>query len=113
MGSMIKLDTWTNARGKTIKIVHGEAKSYDKGCRCDECKEAFRERAREAKGRRLSRPIPEHVHGTWNGYSNYNCRCPRCLAACQAKYPDSAAYRQANRARLNERRRSYYRETGK
>lgn len=109
----VKLDTWTTARGEVVPIIHGEARGYDKGCRCDECKAAYRERAREAKERRKSRPIPEHVHGTWNGYANYDCRCSRCLAACQQKYPDSAAWRQANRERLNQRRREYYKETGK
>lgn len=27
--------------------------------------------------------IPEHVHGTMNGYNNYCCRCPQCKRVAQ------------------------------
>ncbi|MCV7377547.1 hypothetical protein H7K38_02615 [Mycobacterium alsense] len=112
----MKLESWINARGEAIPLLpedHGLARTYDKGCRCDDCVAAYRKRCKEAKERRKRRPIPEHVHGTWNGYANYDCRCARCLVACQEKYPDSAAYRRANRERLNQKRREYYKETGK
>lgn len=34
--------------------------------------------------RARSRPIPDHVHGTLNGYSNYACRCEFCKAVKSA-----------------------------
>lgn len=110
---MTKLDTYTTPGGKTVEVPHGTAKGYNYGCRCDDCKEANRDRYREAKRRRLARPVPDHVHGSWNGYSNYGCRCSECLVACQRRYPDAQAYREANRDRLNEKRRRYYKESGK
>jgi polyferredoxin len=45
------------------------------------------------------------VHGTWNGYSNYACRCAKCLEACREKYDYAAAWRKANRKELNMRQR--------
>lgn len=110
---MTKIDTYTTPAGNIRTIVHGTPGGYRNGCRCPECKEAERERTREAKRKRLARPTPGHVHGTWNGYANYGCRCPECLVACQQRYPDAQAYREANRDALNEKRRKYYKESGK
>lgn len=64
------------------------AASYVRGCRCDGCVEANRERQRSVKERRVAygkkhnrkhdgNPIP---HGV-SGYSNWDCRCPRCKNA--------------------------------
>lgn len=108
-----RLEFYLSTRGKEVKIEHGTPSGYRHGCRCDECKAANREQQQAARDRRLNRPIPEHVHGTWNGYANYNCRCDRCLDACRARYPEAAAYREVNRDKLNERRREYYKESGK
>lgn len=110
---MARLDTYTTPGGRTILVPHGTARGYTYGCRCEPCKEANRERYREAKRRRLSRPVPGHVHGTWNGYSNYGCRCAECLTACRQRYPDAAAYRAVNRDALKARRRAYYKKSGK
>lgn len=68
---------------------HGTANRYHQGCRCLLCKVANTERHREMTARRAEREIPERVHGTLSGYSNYRCRCPECRAAnsdYQAKY---------------------------
>lgn len=83
---------------------------YRKGCRCDECKQAERERWQRSRDRRRNGPVPEHVHGTWNGYSNYGCKCLDCLEACRAQYEKAAEYRAANRDKISERRRKYYLE---
>lgn len=82
---------------------------YRKGCRCDECKQAERERWQRSRERRLTGPVPAHVHGTWNGYNNYGCRCDECFAACQAQYGRAAEYRAANRDKIAARAREYYR----
>lgn len=61
---------------------------YQRGCRCDRCKNASREymawwRSRAVLGRGDER------HGTINGYDNFGCRCAACRAAHQASRPVS------------------------
>lgn len=74
---------------RTRFYTHGTITAYtDFGCRCADCREANRVACRQARLKRLSRPIPESVHGTMNGYNQYECRCPRCMQA-------SRDYRQA------------------
>lgn len=74
-------------------------------CRCDECVTAYQKLGKSPRERRLNGPTPEHVHGTWNGYNNYGCRCAKCLEACRSKYEYAAAWRKANRSELNLRQR--------
>lgn len=31
----------------------------------------------------LSGVIPDRVHGSWNGYTNYRCRCAGCVQAAR------------------------------
>lgn len=113
MDTMKKVDFRYNKSGDRVALRHGTPTAYRYGCRCDVCRDSYREQSRKARERRLSRPIPDHVHGTWNGYSNYSCRCELCLEACRQRYPDAAAYREVNRERINNRRREYYKESGK
>lgn len=60
--------------------------SYLRGCRCDGCKLEARDGRRVVKERRLQRveegrkKVP---HGV-SGYSNWNCRCPKCKRAWSA-----------------------------
>lgn len=64
--------------------AHGTPSAYNKGCRCDECKEANRLRcAKSAAKRRARSDVP---HGTVTGYRNWACRCDLCKAA---SVPDS------------------------
>lgn len=70
---------------------HGSATMYGyHGCRCPECRRGNLLRKQESDRRRASRPVPDHVHGTENGYTNYSCRCRRCkdnwAAVCRARY---------------------------
>lgn len=74
-------------------------------CRCPECSAAYQALGDSPRQRRLNGPTPIHVHGTWNGYSNYGCRCDRCLEACRAKYGYGVAWRKANRGYLRDRKR--------
>lgn len=74
-------------------------------CRCDECSAAYQKLGKTPRERRMKGPTPDHVHGTWNGYSNYACRCAKCLEACRSKYEYAAAWRKANRKELNLRQR--------
>jgi hypothetical protein len=63
--------------------VHPSANAYNKGCRCDECRELHKLACRrrfdemEARGRADPSLIP---HGTKSGYSNWGCRCDECTA---------------------------------
>ena len=59
----------------TQSPAHGTVYRYNRGCRCDECKQAIRDahiRRREAGPKK---------HGTPSAYSNYGCRCRRCTKA--------------------------------
>ena len=67
--------------------LHGTLASYCDGCRCQGCKEAMAayQHKRRAKRRELAAQDPSLIpHGTNNGYCNWSCRCPDCLAAHKA-----------------------------
>jgi len=48
------------------------------------CKTCRREGAYANRRRRGTSPIPDRVHGTTNGYTNYACRCDACRVAKKA-----------------------------
>lgn len=60
---------------------HGSERGYSAGCRQFCCKRAHAEFNAIRKQIRIARGIPEHAHGTTNGYSNYDCRCDACMIA--------------------------------
>lgn len=64
---------------------HGTERGYAAGCRQECCREAHRVYAARKKSERIARGIPEHVHGTSNGYNNYSCTCDRCQIATVGK----------------------------
>jgi hypothetical protein len=71
--------------------------------------EVYRDKKRAERERRLAKPIPADVHGTWNGYANYNCRCEDCLQASREYTGEYAAqYRDLHREEKNAHRREYY-----
>ena len=63
--------------------MHGHISTYNKGCRCDECRKVARQKRNLYRRRSRGNP-PEH--GTNNAYTNYACRCPECKAAYRARY---------------------------
>ncbi len=65
---------------------------YTNGCRCDDCRAAWRALHAAWRARQDPALLPPHVHGTKNGYNNYGCRCPACRDAI-------ATYWRALRAR--------------
>lgn len=72
------MDTWK----------HGKTSTYtNKGCRCEECREAVRKyqqsRAKNPGGKRGRKPS-EIVHGTQTGYYTKKCRCEECTEAAKA-----------------------------
>lgn len=62
-------------------VRHHSEKGYSAGCRLQCCKDAHTAYNRLMKIARIARGIPDHAHGTANGYNNYNCRCTPCQVA--------------------------------
>ena len=93
-----------------MSLNHGTPGAYNKGCRCAECREVnrvrmkvrreyLRSRRKLIKGR-WTTTISIVVHGTTNGYENWQCRCIPCSekhSADMAKYND--VRREKRRAR--------------
>jgi hypothetical protein len=84
---------------------HGDHRTYNKGCRCDDCREAMRVYAAtlREKWRRDSSSADRAGHGKSTTYRNHACRCEKC--------------RNANRIAINEyrvrrRERAVLAETG-
>lgn len=50
---------------------------------------------RSASARWPDKPIPDEIHGTVNGYTNYGCRCDDCRAAVRAQRQKNKAARTA------------------
>lgn len=61
---------------------HGTSRAY-RHCRpsCAACRAANAEQKAARRAARLSRGVPEEVHGRPFGYSYWNCRCPACSRA--------------------------------
>ena len=60
---------------------HGSNRGYQAGCRKFCCRLAHAAYNAERKMARGAQGVPEHVHGTRNGYVNYSCHCDRCQVA--------------------------------
>lgn len=62
---------------------HGDHRTYIKGCRCADCREAMRVRAAEKRAAWRSDPAAaaRAGHGKLSTYKNYGCRCEPCTAA--------------------------------
>lgn len=64
---------------------HGSRTGYNNySCRCDPCRSAARDYARNRMIVIMEDDDPRH--GTLNGYNNLNCRCPMCGQAANAYY---------------------------
>jgi hypothetical protein len=60
---------------------HGTERGYSAGCRQFCCKRAHAEYNAQRKVTRKEKGIPDHVHGSRNGYVNFDCRCDACKIA--------------------------------
>lgn len=74
------------------KYEHGDWHRYDgAGCRCAACRVAWSAYAqRKRVERREAKRVPEKVHGTLGGSTNYGCACPLCKKALR-DYRDATA----------------------
>lgn len=78
---------------------HGTRHAYNKGCRCKLCTEiATITHQRQIEDNR-KKSIPNHVHGTANGYRYWSCRCTPCTRAHTA---DCKAFHDRRKNRLEE-----------
>lgn len=75
---------------------HGDHRTYQKGCRCDACRDAYRLYAAELRARRAGDPssADRAGHGKPSTYKNHGCRCEPCSKANSA---DVAAFRRRKR----------------
>lgn len=79
---------------------HGSVGRYQWGCRCHICKMNMRFLQRVYTIKRAAN-VPERMHGTNNGYSNYRCHCEPCLEAGKLYQREGARRRKANREMVN------------
>lgn len=77
---------------------HGDHRTYTKGCRCADCREAHRVHmvARRAALATDPAAADRAGHGNKSTYRNYHCRCQPCTTANTA---DVTAYRARRRER--------------
>ncbi|PVE04636.1 hypothetical protein [Streptomyces scopuliridis] len=75
---------------------HGDHRTYNKGCRCDDCREAQRLRGIKQRAGWAQDPsaADRAGHGKPSTYKNYKCRCEPCSKANSA---DVAAFRARRR----------------
>lgn len=65
-------------------VKHGDLSMYQiLKCRCSACRQANRDASRVSRENAKKHPerMPEHAHGTVNGYNYWCCRCKSCLDA--------------------------------
>ncbi|PWI08359.1 hypothetical protein DIZ27_23255 [Streptomyces sp. NWU339] len=78
---------------------HGHYSTYRKGCRCDDCREAHRQRCSEWRESKKQDPTAADWagHGKTSTYKNHGCRCAPCRRA-------NTEYWRVYRAQRRERR---------
>ncbi|MEU0427876.1 hypothetical protein ABZ235_30580 [Streptomyces canus] len=83
---------------KRPPAAHGDRRRYQRGCRCDECREANRLYKASWRAKRRSDPslLGRATHGKASTYRQYGCRCDECRTANSA---DVAAWRARRRER--------------
>jgi len=89
------------------KQQHGTAKRYEKGCRCDECRQvATQKKMRWQKG--WSEDEADLEHGTEAGYQR-GCRCSKCRSAGEPfPHGERRGYRRGCRCEACKSGRSQY-----
>jgi len=65
--------------GTTTAFKHGIGAYSNRGCRCDVCKSAAKDKRKKEKDRLSGSEPPEH--GTNRAYCVYGCRCGICVSA--------------------------------
>jgi hypothetical protein len=68
--------------------------TYNRGCRCDDCREAWRIKYHQMHAIRAAQSATGHPDGrpvSYTTYRNWGCRCEGCRAAHVEKLRDSGA----------------------
>lgn len=94
---------------KCFSLGHDVKRSDSGKLRCRDCDRA-RDRSYSdlpaarvrRKEQRLAKPVPDHVHGSDNGYTHYDCRCNPCTEAHRAFRRDYYARNESAAARRNK-----------
>ena len=79
------------------RVEHGTLSRYAKGCRCDDCKGANRERTRAWRRAHATVDTQAIPHGA-SGYTNYGCRCETCTDGHRVRCNDYRSTRRAAKA---------------
>lgn len=79
------------------RLEHGTLSRYVKGCRCEQCTEANRERTRARRAAHAGTPAEEFRHGA-TGYTDYGCRCETCKDGHRVSCRESQLRRAAREA---------------
>lgn len=92
---------WARERGVRYErqFVHGTLSGWERGCRCDICRQGAAQKRRERKARRIERFRRGEVnpqHGKATTYSNYDCRCGPCSKAWSEWCAEYQARRKAS-----------------
>lgn len=80
---------------------HGRPSTYNRGCRCEACKEDSTRRKRQRRERLAGKVVLYKFEHGASGYNNWKCRCDVCVAAHSAA---CSTYQAKNRSALSERK---------
>lgn len=86
-----------------VKVPHGTRSRYEKGCRCQSCREANTAYKTEWRAGNTRRGRPPKTHGTAYGYESFGCRCRPCTNAHNQSKAVHRALRQLEREGTVER----------
>lgn len=66
-----------------VEHGHGDYRAYNKGCRCDDCRDAQRRHRAELRAKWQADPssADRAGHGKASTYRNCGCRCGECTEA--------------------------------
>lgn len=85
-----------SARAEWIaRQEHGTPRTYKRGCRCDLCRAANKQRVLAWRAESYAKAIPPNAHGRASTYSNWGCRCAECTRAHSARCAEYARRRAA------------------
>lgn len=89
-------------------LTHGKRSTYNRGCRCDECRAAHTRYSAELRERHKERlDTAQFEHGA-AAYSNWGCRCDVCTKAhTQACAPAVKRWRKNNPEKVRENNRRW------
>ena len=88
----------------SVDYGHGDRRTYQKGCHCDDCRDALRRYHAELRAKWKADPssADRAGHGKSTTYRNHGCRCADCTTANSTDCAARRARRRRERAVLAE-----------